>query len=57
MGLVEKGFSLCKSEAICSITESEIIRDEGEKLNEMPDGVGTEFVQFIAQHNRAILAS
>ena len=52
---VQTGFSFCTSKAICLAIESEIITDEGEKLNDTPEGLGTEFVQFKAQHKRAEL--
>ena len=45
------------SEAICLLTESLIIKAEGEKLNDELEEVGAEFVQFKAQHKRAILTS
>lgn len=57
MKTVETDFSFSRSKAICLTIESEIITDEGEKLNETPEGPGMEFVQFKAQHKRAILAS
>ena len=52
------GFSLMsRSEAICLLIESLIMMAEGEKLYEVPEGVGAESLQFIAQHKRATFAS
>ncbi len=34
-----------------------MIKVEGEKLNDVPEGVGTELLQFTAQHKRAKDAS
>lgn len=52
------GFSLMSSsEAICLTIESLIMMVDGEKLNDVPEGVGAESLQFTAQHKRAIFAS
>lgn len=46
-----------KKSAICAAIESSIATDDGEKLDEKPEDVGAESVQFNAQHKRAIDAS
>ncbi len=53
---VKTGFSFLKSEAIRLMTDSEIFIAVGAKLNDEPEGAGTEFVQLRAQHNRAAFA-
>lgn len=46
-----------RSSAIRLIGKSLIIKNEGEKLNDVPEGVGAESPQLTAQHKRANDAS